>query len=94
MVKETKDKPQEGIWRMFKGLTKGLRLGDMAKLAIHILILKPIMWISAAVFELASYYYNGGCTDCHKRQSILNKWNPDIFNMLWGLSDKKEDKKE
>jgi len=67
-------------------------LGDIAELGIHLIILKPIMWISALVFETASYYYNGGCTDCHKRQSILNKWNPDVFKMLWGLFDNKDKK--
>ena len=88
MVKETKDKPSG--WKALFGGDIGL--GDIAQLAIHLLILKPIMWISAAVFELASYYYNGGCTECHKRQSILNKWKPDIFNMLWGLTGKEEEK--
>ena len=73
---------------------EGFGLGDFTKLVLQIIILKPIMWISAAVFELASYYYNGGCTDCHKRASILNKWAPDIFNMLWGLADNKEDGKD
>ena len=69
-------------------------LGDIAELAIHLLVLKPIMWISALLFETASYYYHGGCNDCHERKSLLNQLSPDAFNMLWNFFGKKEEKEK
>ena len=74
---ETGDKPKTG-------------LGDIVKMGIKIILL-PIMWASVIVFEAASYYYHGGCTECHKRASLLNKWQPKMFKWLWSLMEKKED---
>ena len=76
---ETGDKPED----------KKAGLGDIVKTGIKLLLI-PIMWLSAIVHEAASYYYHGGCSSCHQRASLLNKWQPDLFKWFWGLLGQKD----